>query len=135
MFASQFGQLQGKKDDDDRNVEEEERPGFDGIYMRSLITDNLNSIYYPKYKRFMKIALTLITCLLMLSLYFSIVIALFIIPNLLEVYGKDFPFVQNDFVKVAASGLANVLLYIIFNGTIYSSFSTVLTNFENHKSF
>ncbi|KAL4457094.1 hypothetical protein ABPG74_014732 [Tetrahymena malaccensis] len=158
LIASKYGQLQEKKaNDDERNIEDEERPGFDGIYMRSLITDNMNSIYYPEFKRLVKLSLTLLTCVLMLGLYFSFVAAIFIVPQLLEKFVKFInsfqknkcfnhklnqqlkadkaPFLGNDVYKVIIPGFLNVILFMIFDGQVYGSFSKVLTDFENHKSF
>ncbi|EAR99585.2 calcium-activated chloride channel protein (macronuclear) [Tetrahymena thermophila SB210] len=136
LIASKYGQLQDKKgNDDERNVEDEERPGFDGIYMRSLITDNMNSIYYPEFKRLVKLSLTMLTCVLMLGLYFSFVAAIFIVPQLLEKFADKAPFLQNDVYKVIIPGFLNVILFLIFDGQVYGPFSKVLTDFENHKSF
>ncbi|KAL4508263.1 hypothetical protein ABPG72_003567 [Tetrahymena utriculariae] len=136
LIASKYGQLQDKKgNDDERNIEDEERPGFDGIYMRSLITDNMNSIYYPQFKRLVKLTLTLLTCVLMLGIYFSFVAAIFIVPQLLEKFADKAPFLANDVYKVIIPGFLNVILFLIFDGQVYGPFSKVLTDFENHKSF
>lgn len=45
------------------------------------------------------------------------------------------PFLSHDIYKVIVPGILNVLLYLAFDNAVYGSFSTVLTDFENHKSF
>ncbi|EGR30499.1 hypothetical protein IMG5_130500 [Ichthyophthirius multifiliis] len=82
IFASIFGQMEQKKDSSDKKVDDEERPGFDGVYTRSLINDNLNSVQYPKIKRIIKMFFTFTACFLILGLYFAAIIGLFFLQDI-----------------------------------------------------
>jgi hypothetical protein len=55
---------------------------FQGTRVRSLLDDDLNVLYSPKYKLVVKMTIAYITCCFVLAIYISAMAGIFILSNI-----------------------------------------------------
>ncbi|CAD8205990.1 unnamed protein product [Paramecium pentaurelia] len=121
MFQIQFGQ------NDQSEGGEIERPAFEGDFVRSLITDQLNEEYYPIWKKQFKLFYSSFVTLIIISMVIASVIGVFILKNyLIEEYPND------QFLVSFVPSMINAIVIQLFN-LIYFNVSNNLNDFENHK--
>lgn len=91
LLASQFGLgLQKGQLTESSNQQIEERPDFTGTFQRNLVDNNLNSVYYSRYKKHIKYIISFAVCFGVFLCYMGIVLSLLVLSQFLD-YKTHFP--------------------------------------------
>ena len=122
LFAVQYGQT-------DAEETEAERPSFKGKYIRSIHNDDINVLYYSKFKKSLKLMFAYFITLLILTSVVTIVILLLYFKEYL--YSCGCIDMTNALLATIPS-LLNAVQVQIFN-FIYQFVGLSLNEFENHK--
>ncbi|KRX03631.1 hypothetical protein PPERSA_04183 [Pseudocohnilembus persalinus] len=138
-YACLFGQFK-KKSFENANSDNnfEERPSFKGKYQRSITNNNLNEIHYSLQKTYVKKVLVALGCMMILIIYLLITIGIFYVSHgmtqLAEKYDRGIMAkLEKIRVSMIIPAVLNYILYNLFEKG-YPTVSSLLTNYENHKS-
>lgn len=123
FFAFRFGQI-GIEDD------ETDRPAFQGTFIRSMITDQVNEEYYPESVRKMKMFFSFFISMVIIICVIVVVILLFLFRMFLRQNQimEGVPLLNPD----ALPSILNTIQIMVFNA-IYEHLNDKFTNYENHK--
>lgn len=100
------------------------RPGFRGSYVRDPGSNQMNSLYYPSWRRALKMAQTITVSFLIVCLSIAISIVLGLWKD-----SVDTTTLQGQY----GPAIINAIVVIIFN-IIYNYLAKVFTDYENHET-
>lgn len=106
---------------------------FKGQYRRSIINNNLNTVYYSSSKRSIKFVISAAVCFFILLAYYGLLLALFRLALLFDERVKQLQSVSSVVnFDVTIPAFLNFLLILLLSN-FYKYISEKLTNNENHQ--